>query len=187
TWLIIICYLAGTLAMEYQSYKLSVPLEGIFMTLPLVLAFVYWSQRNNKLLLLNGSEITKKEGFKIDLFLITSSFLLAGFVSLMMDSNNSDLRDFWPFLIFFVSAFGFIFSLIYSLSGLVFNDSHKKYTIFFSVAIISIYSLLSVSPRKIEVFNLVEIETIYAISILLLSLHLGFLIGFQLKIKLSKS
>ncbi|ERH41134.1 hypothetical protein N750_17320 [Legionella pneumophila str. Leg01/53] len=63
----------------------------------------------------------------------------------------------------------------------------KKYTIFFSVAIISIYSLLSVSPRKIEVFNLVEIETIYAISILLLSLHLGFLIGFQLKIKLSKS
>ncbi|HFD2298426.1 TPA: hypothetical protein ACF2PW_003305, partial [Legionella pneumophila] len=66
-------------------------------------------------------------------------------------------------------------------------DSHKKYTIFFSVAIISIYSLLSVSPRKIEVFNLVEIETIYAISILLLSLHLGFLIGFQLKIKLSKS
>ncbi|ERH41135.1 hypothetical protein N750_17325 [Legionella pneumophila str. Leg01/53] len=87
--------------MEYQSYKLSVPLEGIFMTLPLVLAFVYWSQRNNKLLLLNGSEITKKEGFKIDLFLITSSFLLAGFVSLMMDSNNSDLRDFWPFLIFF--------------------------------------------------------------------------------------
>ncbi|HFD2303119.1 TPA: hypothetical protein ACF2P4_001411, partial [Legionella pneumophila] len=87
------------------------------MTLPLVLAFVYWSQRNNKLLLLNGSEITKKEGFKIDLFLITSSFLLAGFVSLMMDSNNSDLRDFWPFLIFFVSAFGFIFSLIYSLSG----------------------------------------------------------------------
>jgi hypothetical protein len=116
TWLIIICYLSGTLAMEYQSYMLSVPFEGVFMTLPLVLAFIYWSQKNNKLLFLNGSEITKKEGFKIDSFLITTSFLLAGFVSLTMDLNNSDLRAFWPFFIFFISVFGFIFSLIYSLS-----------------------------------------------------------------------
>lgn len=187
TCLIIICYLSGTLAMEYQSYKLSVPFEGIFMTLPLVLAFIYWSQKNNKLLFLSGSEITKKEGFKIDLFLITTSFLLAGFVSLMMDLNNSDLRSFWPFFIFFISVFGFIFSLIYSLSGLVFNESHKKYTLFFSVAIMSIYSLLSVFPRRIGVFNLVEIETFYVIPILLLLLHLGFILGFQLKLKLSKS
>ena len=187
TWLIIICYLSGTLAMEYQSYKISVPFEGIFMTLPLVLAFIYWSQKINKLLFLNSSIITKKEGFKIDLFLITTSYLLAGFVTLMMDLNNSDLRSFWPFFIFFISVFGFIFSLIYSLSGLVFNESHKKYTLYFSVAIMSIYSLLSVFPRRIWVFNLVEIETFYAIPILLLSLHLGYILGFQLKLKLSKS
>lgn len=181
TWLIIICYLSGILAMEYQSYKISVPFEGVFMTLPLVLFFIYWSQKNNKLLLLNGSEITKKDEFKIDLFLITTSFLLAGFVSLLMDFNNSDLRAFWPFYIFFISVFGFIFSLIYSLSGHFFKVNHKKYTLFFSVAITSIYSLISVFPRRIGGLNLVEIETFYAISILLLSLHLGFILGFQLK------
>lgn len=187
TWLIIICYLSGSLAMEYQSYKLSVPFEGMFMTLPLVLAFIYWSQKNNKLLFLKSSEITKKEGFKIDLFLITTPFLLAGFVSLMMDLNNSDLRAFWPFFIFFVSLFGFIFSLFYSLSGLAFIESHKKYTVFFSVVIMSIYSLLSFLPRRVGVFNLMEIETFYAIPILLLTLHLVFISGFQLKTKLSKN
>lgn len=187
TWLIIICYLSATLAMEYQNYKISVPFEGVFMTLPLVLAFIYWSQKNNSLLSLKGSGIIKKEEFKIDLFLITTSFLLAGFVFLIMNLNNSDLRAFWPFFIIFISVFGYIFSLIYALLGLLLDENHKQYTLIFSIIIMSVYSLLSIFPSKVQVLNIMEIETFYAISILLLSLHLGFILGFQLKLKRLKS
>ena len=57
TWLIIVCYLSGTLTMEYQTYKFSVPLEGVFMTFPLVMAFIYWSYKNKKIFLLNGCDL----------------------------------------------------------------------------------------------------------------------------------
>ncbi|WP_131795977.1 hypothetical protein [Fluoribacter gormanii] len=181
TWLIIVCYLSGTLTMEYQTYKFSVPLEGVFMTFPLVMAFIYWSYKNNKIFLLNSSVMTKKEAFKTDLFLISTSFLLAGFLSLMMDLNNSDLRAFWPFLIFFISIYGFVFSLIYALLGLFLNENHKKYTLFFASAIMLIYSLLSFFPRKIGLLNSAEIEIIYALPIILLFLHLVFIVGFQIK------
>ncbi|HAU0661265.1 TPA: hypothetical protein JBG89_11585 [Legionella pneumophila] len=187
TWLIIVCYLSGTLAMEYQTYKFSGPLEGVFMTFPLVMAFIYWSYKNNKIFLLNSSEMTKKEAFKTDLFLISTSFLLAGFLSLMMDLDNSDLRAFWPFLIFFISIYGFIFSLIYALSGLFLNENHTKYTLFFASAIMLIYSLISFLPRKIGLLNGGEIEVFYALSIILLFLHLVFILGFQVKMRLLKN
>ena len=44
------------------------------MTLPLVIALIYWSQKNNDILFLSGSYISSLNGFKIDLFLITTSF-----------------------------------------------------------------------------------------------------------------
>ena len=53
-----------------SNYKFSVPFEGIFMTLPLVLAFIYWAQKSNDILLLSGLNITKKDGFNFDLFLL---------------------------------------------------------------------------------------------------------------------
>ncbi|HDV5773756.1 TPA: hypothetical protein RJD76_002908 [Legionella pneumophila] len=167
--------------MEYQTYKFSVTLEGVFMTFPLVMAFIYWSYKNNKIFLLNSSVMTKKEAFKTDLFLISTSFLLAGFLSLMMDLNNSDLRAFWPFLILFISIYGFVFSLIYALLGLFLNENHTKYTLFFASAIMLIYSLLSFFPRKIGLLNSAEIEIIYALPIILLFLHLVFIVGFQIK------
>ncbi|WP_173238634.1 hypothetical protein [Legionella antarctica] len=156
------------------------------MTLPLVLAFIYWSQKNNDLLLLTGSEIKKTDGFKMDLFLITTSFVLAGLLSLMMDLKNVDLRGAWPFLIFFISFYGFLFSLIYSLIGLFFIESHKKYTLFFSLFIVLFFSLLSCFPRKIDIFNLMEIELFYAMPILLLSFNLVVILALHLKNGISK-
>jgi len=67
------------------------------------------------------------------------------------------------------------------------DENHKQYTLTLSIIIMSIYSLLSIFPSKVEVLNIMEIETFYAISILLLSLHLGFILVFQLKLKRLKS
>jgi len=186
SWLIIACYLSGALSVEYYTYQSGVHFEGLFMTLPLALAFIYWSQKNNNLLLLTGSEIKKTDGFKMDLFLITTSFVLAVFLSLMMDLNNVDLRGAWPFLIFFISIYGYFFSLIYSLMWLVFIENHKKYTLYFASFIVLFFSLLSCFPRKIDIFNLMEIEPFYAMPILLLSFNLVVILAFHLKNWISK-
>lgn len=75
---------------------------------------------------------------------------------------------------------------MYSLLGLFFDADHKKYTLFFASVILTMYSLLSFLPRKLELLSLVKIEPFYAISILLLLIHLGFVLGVQFKIRGSK-
>ena len=104
----------------------------------------------------------------------------------MMDLNNSDLRAWWPFLIVFISLYGFIFSLAYSISGLTFHENHKKYTLFVASTIITIYSLLRFLPKNIWLLNLMKFETFYSISIILLSIHLFVLLAWNLKKLLAK-
>lgn len=186
SWLIIGCYLSATLAIEYQTYKFSVPFEGMLMTAPLVIAFIFWSQKNNKLLCLRKSEITKIDGFKIDIFLITTSFLLAGCFSLIVGLDNSDLRAFWPFLIILISLYGFIFSFIYSIIALALNDNHKRYTLLFMAIIVSTYSTLSLFPKNIWLFNLMGVGIFYAISIILFSIHLLVMLACHLNMIISK-
>ena len=186
SWLIIIFYLSGTLTMESLTYNSSVHFEGIYITLPIVLAFIYWSQKTSNILFMSGSKTKKSDRFKIDLFLITTSFLLAGLLSLIMDLNNIDLRGFWPFLIILISVYGFFFSAIYSISGLISNKNHKNYTLIFASSIILIFSLLRFFPKNIRFSNLIEIESFYALSIILLLINLVLMFVFYLKERMYK-
>ena len=112
SWGIIVFYMSGTFIMEYQTHQYSVPFEGNFITAPLILAFIFWSQKTNDYLLSIDKRYSSSDGFKVDLFLIATAFLITGCISLITEMNNVDLRGFWPFYLFFISVYGFIFSLI---------------------------------------------------------------------------
>ncbi len=142
SWVIIVFYLSGSLIMGYQTHQYSVPFDGIFITTPLILAFIFWSQKTSDYLLSINKKYSSSNGFKVDLFLITTAFLVTGCISLITEINNVDLRGFWPFYLFFISVYGFIFSLIYSAISLQFKVEHKNYTFCFSAVIVLSYSLL---------------------------------------------
>ncbi|MBA2649177.1 MAG: hypothetical protein H0U75_06170 [Legionella sp.] len=186
SWLIIIFYLLGTLVMEYKTYSYSFPFTGILLTSPLIVTFIYFSQKNYKLLLKNGL-LSKKDGFKIDLLLMSTAFLLSGCVLLIVQLNNSDFRSIWPLYLFFISFYGFVFSFLYALIGYLFNTNHKKYTLFLSSIVILVYSSMPLFPKNGWVFNISNVEPFYVLSILLLSLHLLVGLSHIIKRKLSVS
>ncbi|HHS8465242.1 TPA: hypothetical protein ACTUXY_003037 [Legionella pneumophila] len=181
SWGIIAFYLSGTLIMEYQTHQYSVPFEGIFITTPLIMAFIFWSQKTNDYLLSMNKTYSSSDGFKVDLFLITTAFLVTGCISLITEINNVDLRGLWPFYLFFISVFGFTFSLIYSAISLQFKVEHKSYTLYFSVIIVLLYSLLFLFPKHNFLFDLVGIEPFYRLLLIMISIH--FLICFMSKMK----
>ena len=171
SWLIIICFLSGTLPMELMTYKSSVPFEGFLIMLPLVLALIYWSQKNTRLLSFDKSGTSRMDRFQIDLFLITTSFILTGFLSLLTGLNNVDFRGFWPFLIGYLGVFGFVFALLFSMVGLSFDAGHKRYTQAFSMVIIVIYIAICLMPKYSYFSNSIKIEPFYMIYGLLIIIH----------------
>ncbi|RUR14084.1 hypothetical protein [Legionella sp. km772] len=181
SWGIIVFYLSGTLIMEYQTHQYSVPFEGIFITTPLILAFIFWSQKSSDYLLSIDNAYSSSDGFKVDLFLITTAFLVTGCISLITEINNVDLRGFWPFYLFFISVYGFIFSLTYSEISLQFKVKHKNYTLCFSAIIVLLYSLLFLFPKHNFLFDLVGIEPFYGLLLIMIGIH--FLICFMSNMK----
>jgi hypothetical protein len=174
SWLIILCYLSGTMAMEYEGRGHTVPFEGFFITLPLVLAFVFWSQKNSRLLRLPSTEFsTKKVTFKIDFFLITMAFMLVGCISVLINSFVviGEFRTVWPFLVWFISIYGALNAIAFSIIGLMDSRPHKNYTLLCSLGIIIIYSILDFTPKKFSFLNLGMIDIHYVISILLITMH----------------
>lgn len=181
SWGIIVFYLSGTLIMEYQTHQYSVPFEGIFITTPLILAFIFWSQKSSDYLLSIDNAYSSIDGFKVDLFLITTAFLVTGCISLITEINNVDLRGFWPFYLFFISVYGFIFSLTYSAISLQIKVKHKNYTLCFSAIIVLLYSLLFLFPKHNFLFDLVGIEPFYGLLLIMIGIH--FLICFMSNMK----
>ncbi|HBD7476116.1 TPA: hypothetical protein KKX77_002644 [Legionella pneumophila] len=136
SWLIMGFYFSSTLLMEAHTIKHSLNFEGVFITLPPLLALVFWAQKSGEILRSNQEPYNIMDGYKTDLFLITSAFFAAGCLELILDINNSDLRGFWPFYLFFMMVFGFMFAFLFSAIGLVFYSKHKRYTLVFSAMIV---------------------------------------------------
>lgn len=133
SWVIFIIYLTVVTTMEYFSYKFS--LESIYLSLPLIIAFIFWSERTELVISKHDSSITKTDGFNRDFFLISFSFISGHLLSLLFQYNNSDAIGWWPLAIYFISAFGILFAFIFSLIALMLNN-HKKYTLIYSLVII---------------------------------------------------
>jgi hypothetical protein len=155
--------------MEYFSYKFS--LESIYLSLPLIAFFIFWSERTTLLIQKSEGSITKKDRFNRDLFLISYSFITGNLLSLFFQYNNSDALGWWPLVIYIIAAFGVLFAIIFSLIAMLLN-SHKQYTVIFSI--ILILTLLFTSfMRHLDPFSFfAKTETFYNIYLLLLGLHL---------------
>ena len=175
SWLILFCYLSGTMAMEYAEHGHTSSFEGFFITLPLALAFIFWSQKSSRLLRLLGTDyFTKEEAFKIDFFLITAAFMLAGCVSVLINSFVviGEFRAAWPFLVWFISIYGALNAMGFSIIGLIDSRPHRNYTLFCSLVIIIIYNMLDFIPKKFSFLYLGKIDIHYIVSILLIVMHL---------------
>lgn len=175
SWLIILCYLSGTMAMEYECHGYTAPFEGFFITVSLAFAFIFWSQKSSRLLKLRSTEFsTKEERFKIDFFLITTAFMLFGCISVLINSFVviGEFRAAWPFLVWFISIYGALNAIAFSIIGLMDSRPHKNYTLFCSLGIIIVYNMLDFIPKKFSFLYLGKIDIHYIVSILLIVMHL---------------
>lgn len=175
SWSIIICYLSGTMAMEYEGIGHTAAFEGFSLTFLLALAFVFWSQKNSRLLQLRNTKFfTKIESFKIDFFLITAAFFVEICISVLINSFVviGEFRAAWPFLVWFMSIYGALNAIAFSIVGLIDSQPHKNYTLFCSLGIIIIFNMLDFIPQKFSFLYLGKINIHYIVSILLIIMHL---------------
>jgi len=186
SWIILLSYLFGVFGMEYTTYKFSVPLEGFMITVPLLISYLYWSQKRDIKQLLKANNWSRVNAFLVDLLLISSAFFIAGSLSLITELNNGDARAFWPFQMYFMAFYGIIFSWGYSLLGLMIKKNHIKYSLLISSTIILSFIALNYLPRRINLIHELKIEPFYFIFSIILLLHIGVCIAYFMKEKYSK-
>lgn len=173
--------------MEYQAHPYSVSFEGLLITAPLIGAFIFWSQKTSSYLASIKKQYASDDGFKVDLFLITTAFLITGCISLITEINNVDSRGFWPFYLFFISIYGFVFSLIYSIISIQIKVEHTKYTLYFSSIIVLLFSALMLLPKHNLIRNLIGIDPFYGVFLILILIHFSICFMFNMKRSIAKN
>ena len=133
SWILFLTYISVIFTMQYQATSGS--WESIYMTSPLIVSFIFWSEKINFLIQKSSITLEKSDSFRVDFFLISFSFLLGELLSFLFQFNNTDLRGWWGLALSFVTAYGILFSLIYSLFARLI-DNHRKYTYIFSLMLI---------------------------------------------------
>lgn len=144
--------------MDYYSH--SVSFENLLITSPLIVIVVLWSEILVNYISSNKVREIKTEAFNRDLFLISFSFILSALIAFVLEYKNSDVLGWWPFALYFISIYGFLFSLIFSLVALIINN-HKNYTFFIFVIIVILMPTLNFLPHYVHVYFIENIETFY--------------------------
>lgn len=155
---ITILYISSIFSVQYQSGASLI--EDLLFGIPVYAIFLIWSQRSSRLIYENELSENIKVIFARDIFLISYSFYFSSLISLILQYQNVDLRGWWPFYIYFVTAIGFIFSLAFSLFASVLNR-HKIYTLIFSLFIVIVFSTISFFPAHIQLGFLDGFETFW--------------------------
>ena len=173
SWLILITFIFAVIAMSYQTTNIF--FNGFIQTLPLIIFFVFWSEKSAQLIKQTDSNLKKAQLFNRDTFILSFSFLLGCLISLLFTYDNSDAKGWWVLIIYFISLYGLIFSLIISGIALLIKN-HKAYILVFSFLIIGLESLAKFFPRYMFIPLLGYIDTFYAITSTLLIIHCLFAI-----------
>ena len=176
SWALFIIYLTVLTTMEYFSYKFS--LESICFSLPVITAFIFWSERTTLIIQKHDGSITKISEFNRDLFLISFSFISGNLLSLLFQYNNSDTLGWWPLAIYFVSAFGILFAIAFSLIAMMLNN-HKKYTLIYSLVLIFTLMFISLMMHLDPLSTVAKSETFYIIFLILIGIHLLLCVGYK--------
>jgi|GEM_PF-2636312 len=171
SWSLIIAFICTTLAMQYHTVRIS--FEGFLQTLPLIAVVVYWCEKSAYLMALPECKLKKIELFRRDLFILSFSFLLGCLVSLILAYNNSDARGWWSFIVYFITLYGLVFSAIFSTIAQLIKN-HTRYTIIFSLLVITLVSSGNFFPRYIPIPYLGSIDIFYLMTCTLMIVHLLF-------------
>lgn len=174
SWFILVTFIFAVFAMSYQTTNSS--FDGFIQTLPLIIGFVFWSEKSALLIKQAESNLKKTERFNRDTFVLSFSFLLGCLISLLFAYDNSDVKGWWVLIIYFVTMYGLIFSLIFSGIALQIKN-HKTYTLVFSLLIIVFVSMGKFFPRYMFVPLIGYFDTFYAITCILLIIHCLFVIN----------
>jgi hypothetical protein len=174
SWLILVTFILAVLAMSYRTTNIF--FDGFIQTLPLIIVFVFWSEKSARLIKQAESNLKKSELFNRDMFILSFSFLWGCLISLLFAYDNSDVKGWWVLIIYFISLYGLIFSLTFSGIALQVKN-HKRYTLVFSLLIIIFVSMGKFLPHHTFIPLLGYIDTFYAITCILLIIHCLFAIN----------
>ncbi|ABQ54091.1 TPA: hypothetical protein JBD37_01780 [Legionella pneumophila subsp. pneumophila] len=168
SWFILVMFIFAVFAMSYQTTNTF--FDGFIQTLPLIIVFVFWSEKSARLIKQAESNLKRAELFNRDTFILSFSFLLGCLISLLFAYDNSDVKGWWVLIIYFITLYGLIFSLIFSGIALQIKN-HKTYTLVFSLLIIVFVSMGKFFPRYTFIPLLGYIDTFYAVTCVLLIIH----------------
>lgn len=177
SWSILIAFICAIFAMHYHIANIS--FAEFFHTLPLIIIAVYCCEKLAPLVNQPEQSLRKPKLFTRDLFLLSFSFLFACLLSLVFSYNNSDVRGWWSLIIYFITIYGFLFSICFSAIALLIKN-HKAYTITFSFIIIALVSMGQLLPRYTFIPLVGNIETFYVTTCSLLIFHCLFTIGYKI-------
>lgn len=177
SWSIIVMFICATFAMI--NYTPNVSLGGFVQTLPLIIISVYYCEKLAPLINQSEYNLNKAKLFARDFFILSFSFLFACLLSLVFSYNNSDVKGWWPLIVYFITLYGLCFSVFFSAIALLI-ENHKTYTMVFSLLIIVLVSVGNFFPHYIFIPLLGNIETFYVITCLLLILHCIFAANYKI-------
>ncbi|CAM2730850.1 hypothetical protein [Legionella worsleiensis] len=176
SWLLILIFIFAVLAMSYKTANIS--LDGLMQTIPLIVVFVFWCEKSAQRLKRTENNLKKAQLFHRDTFILSFSFLLGCLISLLFAYDNSDAKGWWVFIIYFISLYGLIFSLIFSGIALLIKN-HNAYILVYSFLIIGFVSLGQFFPHDTFIPLLGYTDTFYAITGTILIIHCLFTLYYK--------
>lgn len=156
-----------------------ISIEGITFTLPFVLYMSFFTKKSAYLAFSKDSELTKRQVFFRDFFLINYSFVLAGFLSLLFQYDNSDARAWWPLFVYLNYFYGVVFSLLFAFIGKLLQ-AHKVYTLNFSIVILFMLTLTKYWNYSLGYYHL---ESYFIFLTAIIVLHLFLCMAFKFNSK----
>lgn len=183
SWLLIITFIGVIFSMEYPFFDHHNPFEGLFLSLPVIIFALYWSQKAGYLSQCDEGKITKKMAFFRDVYVISYSFVLAILLSLLFAHSNADARGWWPFIVGWLAICGFLFATIFSYIAMLL-DKHKSYTGIFAVGIVLSFSFMNFFPGYITILYFGKDDFFAAFMCLLLGMHLLLSISHRILLKI---
>lgn len=158
-----------------ELFSATKPLEGFYITLPLVLITLFLSQ-----ITCCSKNVSKKINWAIvlnkNIFFITYCFLIGGLISVIFNFNNIDLLGWWPLFLYLLYFSGLVFSLAFSIISWTIKYHNHIYNSVFYMVIVFLMIFLKMFPHYI--FGNVDVGL--AILMTLLSAHLLLTILFKL-------
>ncbi len=172
SWIIISSYLLGVFYIESGMFDRQL-LEGLIISCPFVIFFLYWSQTNKSLLSRKDNHIrTKESALHMDVFLISSSIMVSMFISLIFGDDNADLRAIWPIAIFFCGIYSLFFGLFYAGISYAFLPlKHKIYTFVFSIISGCLFFMINWLPTQLY-FAKLRLDSATVILSVIILIHL---------------